>query len=261
MSRGRGDGANRVVPGPARYGALLLGGALATTLCVLWIDRPLAWMFRRRTFVFDGLASWITHAGDSLWVLSAAALIGVLALLAQRLVDAPAMRVRAQRIGLACAFVFLSVATSGVLVNGLKYVFGRARFNALMLRGEYGFYFFEGGYDFSSFPSGHANTALAVSVALACLWPRGRRLFLLAGVLLASSRVVLTAHYLSDAVAGGALGWWTTRLWWRAFTRRHPLLRSAGSADGRANADQCVAEDGGGASSARSWPTSTASKR
>ena len=258
---GRGNAANGVLPGPVRCGALILGGALAMALCVLWIDRPLAWMFRRRTFVFDGLASSITHAGDSLWVLSAAALGGVLGLLAQRFAAAPAMRVRAQWISLACAFVFLSVASSGVLVNGLKYLFGRARFNALMLQGEYGFYFFEGGYDYSSFPSGHANTALAASVALACLWPRGRRLFLLAGVLLASSRVVLTAHYLSDVVAGGALGWWTTRLWWRAFTQRFPLLRPAGSAGHVPGADQCVAEDGGGASSARSWPTSTASKR
>lgn len=254
---GRGDAANPVLPGPVRYGALLLGGALAMAVCILWIDRPLAWMFRRRTFFFDGLASWITHAGDSLWVLSAALLVGVLGLLVKRRAAAPLLRARAHRISLACAFVFISVASSGVLVNALKYLFGRARFNALMLRGEYGFYFFEGGYDFSSFPSGHANTALAVSAALACLWPRGRRLFLLAGVLLASSRVVLTAHYLSDAVAGGALGWWTTRLWWRWFALRYPLLRPGSSA----GADQCVAQDGGSASSARSWPTSTASKR
>lgn len=260
MSRGEG-GANRVLRGPVRCGALILGWALAMALCILWIDRPLAWIFRRRTFFFDGLASWITHAGDSLWVLSAAALGGLLGLLAQRLAAAPAMRAQAQRLSLACAFVFLSVASSGVLVNGLKYVFGRARFNALMLRGEYGFYFFQGGYDFSSFPSGHANTALALAVALACLWPRGRRLFLVAGVLLASSRVVLTAHYLSDALAGGALGAWTTRLWWRWFTRRYALLRPAGPAGDTAGADQCVAEDGGGVSSARIWPTSTASKR
>ncbi|MFZ5532813.1 MAG: phosphatase PAP2 family protein [Pseudomonadota bacterium] len=254
---GCGNAANPVLPGPVRCGALLIGGALTMAVCILWIDRPLAWMFRRRTFFFDGLASWITHAGDSLWVLSAALLVGALGLLVQRRAAAPLLRARAQRISLACAFVFFSVASSGVLVNALKYAFGRARFNALMLRGEYGFYFFEGGYDFSSFPSGHANTALAVSVALACLWPRARRLFLLAGVLLASSRVVLTAHYLSDALAGGALGWWTTRLWWRWFALRYPLLRPGDPA----RAGQCVAEDGGGASSAKSWPTSTASKR
>lgn len=59
----------------------------------------------------------------------------------------------------------------------------------------------------------HANTAMVLAFALGYLWPRGRALLLLAGFMLALSRVVVTAHYLSDALAGGLLGWWTTQ-WW-----------------------------------------------
>lgn len=243
------------------HGLALALMAVVIALCMVWIDQPLAWAFRHHRFFFDGFAALITHIGDSRWALSASLSGWVLGRMAQRGFPGRGMRERARWLSLASGFVFVSVASSGLLVNLLKYLFGRARFNALMLRGEYGFYFFEAGYDFSSFPSGHANTAIALAIALSCLWPRARRLFLLAGVLLALSRVVVTAHYLSDALVGGLLGWWTTRLWWRWFIQRYPILGSVEPAGRAEAAGQCVDGDAGGTvSSVRSWPTSTASK-
>ncbi len=57
-----------------------------------------------------------------------------------------------------------------------------------------------------SFPSGHSITAFAVALSLSSFYPE-----LLAGLLflatsVALSRVMLGLHYLSDAVAGSALG-------------------------------------------------------
>lgn len=243
------------------HGLALTLLVVVIALCVLWIDQPLAWAFRRHRFFFDDFAALITHAGDSRWTLCASVSGWALGRVARQRLLTQEMCERARWLSLASGFVFVSVASSGLLVNLLKYLFGRARFNALMLHGEYGFYFFETGYDFSSFPSGHANTAIALAIALSCLWPRVRRLFLLAGVLLALSRVVVTAHYLSDALAGGLLGWWTTRLWWRWFIQRYPILGSGGPTGGAAATGQWVDGDAGGTvSSASSWPTSTASK-
>ena len=238
--------------------SLTLIGVMA--FCVLWIDIPLAWYFRRHTLFFDGFAALITLWGDSRWALSISLLgWGFGRALGRGLAD-PRRQEQARRLALACSFVFVSVASSGLLVNGLKFLFGRARFNALMLRGEYGFYFFQTGYDFSSFPSGHANTAMALAIALGYLWPRARAVLLLAGLMLASSRVVVTAHYLSDAVAGGLLGWWTTQWWHLWFQRRYGLFAPAAAVAAEPAAVQCVSPEEGGVASTSNWPTSTASK-
>lgn len=256
--RSRGRQASRALW--LRWVGTLLAVAGVIALCVLWIDVPLAWYFRHNTLFFDGFAALITLWGDSRWALSISLLGWGLGRVIGRGLADPRRKERAQRLALACSFVFVSVASSGLLVNGFKFLFGRARFNALMLRGEYGFYFFQTGYDFSSFPSGHANTALALAIALGYLWPRGRALLLLAGFMLALSRVVVTAHYLSDALAGGLLGWWTTQ-WWRAwFQRRYGLFASDAAAAAESSAIQCVSPEAGGVSTTNNWPTSTASK-
>jgi membrane-associated phospholipid phosphatase len=61
----------------------------------------------------------------------------------------------------------------------------------------------------ASFPSGHTATAFALA---AILWPAfrspvARVLLVLAGCLVGLSRVMTGAHWVSDALAGGALGW------------------------------------------------------
>jgi undecaprenyl-diphosphatase len=59
---------------------------------------------------------------------------------------------------------------------------------------------------YASMPSGHAATAGAVAVAVSTLWPRSRVLMLVYTVVILTSRVVLTAHYLTDVLAGVAVG-------------------------------------------------------
>ncbi len=58
-----------------------------------------------------------------------------------------------------------------------------------------------------SFPSGHAMVGFAMAAALTYLSPRGRRLFLVLAWLVAFSRVVMQAHFYSDVIAGGTIGW------------------------------------------------------
>ncbi len=64
-----------------------------------------------------------------------------------------------------------------------------------------------GGSNHQSFPSGHTATAVATAVALASIYPRGRTWFLFLAGLVAAQRMHTSAHYLSDVLAGAAIGW------------------------------------------------------
>jgi undecaprenyl-diphosphatase len=57
-----------------------------------------------------------------------------------------------------------------------------------------------------SFPSGHTITAFAVAVALAEFYPEMLPGLFFCAASVAASRVVLGMHFLSDVVAGAALG-------------------------------------------------------
>lgn len=57
-----------------------------------------------------------------------------------------------------------------------------------------------------AFPSGHATLAFATAAVLTCLSPRGKYLFFTLAALCALTRVVMQAHFYSDALLGAALG-------------------------------------------------------
>lgn len=104
--------------------------------------------------------------------------------------------------------VFLAVVTLGdsLVTNLVKHLVDRARPDLVPAAASLG----------PSFPSGHSSTAAAFYAALALLAARGRpardRTLLAAAaagiaVAVACSRVMLDLHWLSDVVAGLALGW------------------------------------------------------
>ncbi len=58
-----------------------------------------------------------------------------------------------------------------------------------------------------AWPSGHATLAFATAAVLTYLSPRGRWLFLVLAAGCAVARVVMEAHFWSDAIFGSVLGW------------------------------------------------------
>src|ERR1035437_3421648 len=57
-----------------------------------------------------------------------------------------------------------------------------------------------------SFPSGHTITAFAVSLSLSCFYPNLTLGLLFCAISIAASRVLLGMHFLSDVLAGAAIG-------------------------------------------------------
>ncbi|MDY6942886.1 MAG: phosphatase PAP2 family protein [Pseudomonadota bacterium] len=207
-----------------------------TGLCIIAVlsipsfflaDQPLARFFRSPEAPFKSFFARLDALGDSSY-----SLVPSLAgwLIFSYVCRQPDIRMRlpfdTRRVALQCAFVFSCVASSGIAVNILKILFGRARCVVLFESDTYGFHFFRLGYDFASFPSGHATTAIALATALIYLAPRASRWLIPLFIAAAFSRVAVTAHFLSDVLVGGFLGAWMTWLWREAFRQRGWLFSS-----------------------------------
>ncbi len=186
--------------------AVLLAGVLGYA----FVDRPLAVWCSGLPATSDDVLEVVTYLGNSTWSLIGS---GVAFIVLAWIVRRPRWRN-------AAGFVFVSVAASGILVLVVKTVFARLRPVAFLEKGDYGFTFWKFGYRWASFPSGHADTAFALALALALVWPRTRRVVFALAVLVALTRVVLDHHYLSDVIVGGYLGLVTTVLLARWFHRR-----------------------------------------
>jgi membrane-associated phospholipid phosphatase len=103
-------------------------------------------------------------------------------------------------------FVFLSLSLTGIFITIIKWIAGRHRPIDLFNQGSFGFDYCGVGYELTSFPSGHAQTMFTLATALTILFPRwGLPLFFIAGAV-SISRIILTAHYLSDVIAGACIG-------------------------------------------------------
>jgi membrane-associated phospholipid phosphatase len=103
-------------------------------------------------------------------------------------------------------FLFIAIGLPGLFVAIVKRMIGRARPLVTGIADPYVFGPFVWTPKYASLPSGHATTAFAVLTAFGALWPRTRPILLIYALLIATSRVMLTAHYPSDVAAGAIVG-------------------------------------------------------
>lgn len=186
--------------------AVAAGVAIAVFLLLAWsIDaaasRGAGGLPRWIIDVFDD----ITDFGKSGWFLwplgllflALAALPPVLTPVSQRVLAAVMVRV---------GFLFTAIAVPSLFVTIVKRIIGRARPNVGGSLDPFLFSPFRWEAAYAGMPSGHATTAFAVLVAFGTLWPRARTAVLIYAVLIAISRVVVTAHYPTDVLAGALVG-------------------------------------------------------
>ncbi|CAA7621627.1 phosphatase PAP2 family protein [Magnetospirillum sp. UT-4] len=203
---------------------LTWGTVYVVAFCVLAmvaIDRPLATFLKARVLGdAEGFFRVVTDLGlAELYLVPAGLLWLGMAVAAWRAAGAEA-RARWRRMAVAPAFLFLSIAVSGIISNIIKVSLGRYRPRYYLDQGLYGFEPFNRDWGMNSFPSGHSQAAFAAMTALIVIFPRHAALFLTVAVLVAASRVMITVHYLSDAVAGSWLAVAIAVLIARAFRAR-----------------------------------------
>jgi membrane-associated phospholipid phosphatase len=164
------------------------------------------------TWVVDAFYD-ITDFGRSGWVLvPTGVLIAVIALVASPALDHMTRGVLAA-IATRVGFVFLAVGIPGLFVSIIKRFIGRVRPSTA---GPFAYEPFHWRPDFASLPSGHTTTAFATLVAVGALFPRARPFLWGFALLIAMSRIAVSAHFVSDVIAGaavGALGAWCVRDW------------------------------------------------
>ena len=103
-------------------------------------------------------------------------------------------------------FLFAAIGVPSLFDTIIKRMIGRARPLVTGIADPYVFSPFKWTADYASLPSGHATTAFAALVAFGTLWPRGRTILWIYALLIAASRVLVTAHYPSDVLAGALVG-------------------------------------------------------
>jgi membrane-associated phospholipid phosphatase len=177
--------------------------AIFIVISILLLDEPIArgtLEFRQAPVVVE-LGEIAADLGDRL----AVALIAVLMILAAGY--------RRRRLAPA---VLVGLISGSVLVDGLKYLTGRARPGDLHSLGvESGFY--GPGYDGNSCPSGHATVAFMLAALAGAYFPRTRTVAYTLAAFVGLGRIALDRHFLSDVVAGATLGYLGACLmlrWW-----------------------------------------------
>jgi membrane-associated phospholipid phosphatase len=188
-------------------GVAVVGGAMLAVLAfvarsnhtTLRIDRGVTnWAGTNATDLSTNVLKVLTQLGSSVGVITVSVVLVVVAAVRTR-------HARKRAALMTAAYLATVVVGQNVISNTLKYVVDRARptFHPLA------------GFSGPSFPSGHTTAAFACYCAFAVVLGRGRgrtvQTNLLAGAIglatmIGTSRVLLGVHWLTDVIAGAALG-------------------------------------------------------
>jgi membrane-associated phospholipid phosphatase len=205
--------------------ARVLAAGLMTIVLVaaamVFADAPLAMAARQLPAWVHAAFAFVTDFGKSGWFLWPTGIV----LLAIAVVASPALaplsRLVLAAIAVRAGFLFAAIALPSLFATIIKRLIGRARPFVGDEADPFLYMPLSWPAAYASMPSGHATTAFAAAIAVALVWPRLRWPMLVYAVIIATSRVVLDAHYLSDVIAGtfvGSIGALMVRDW---FARRH----------------------------------------
>jgi membrane-associated phospholipid phosphatase len=182
------------------HGAIVI---LVVGLAMLFLDAPAHDIAAGLPLWLVDVAYEITDFGRSGWILFPVGIsIAVIALFASPALDYMSRAVLAvvvTRLG----YVFIAVGLPGLVSTVVKRWIGRVRPSAA---GPFSYEPFSWRPEYASLPSGHATTAFAALVAFGVLYPRARPVLWLYALLIAATRVMVSAHYPSDVIAGAAFG-------------------------------------------------------
>jgi membrane-associated phospholipid phosphatase len=195
-------------PWPVDWQQIGVGAAVALVILLLGmlaLDGPMIRAVGHLPRFVIWFFQQITDFGKSGWFLWPLGILflGIAAL--------PAMLPRVQQMVLAAiavrvGFLFVAIGAPSLFDTIIKRMIGRARPYVGGALDPTLFHPFIWRADYASLPSGHVTTAFAVLVAFGTLWPRARTALWIYALLIAASRIVVTAHYPTDVLAGAVVG-------------------------------------------------------
>jgi lipid A 4'-phosphatase len=202
----------RLLAAPAaRLSLLTIATIVLIAISIALVDQPLALFFHARDADFRALFELTGRLGLTWGYLTIFGLAFGLLHGGGSLSRLQPFAVSMRAFSAIPAFLFVSIATSGLIVDLLKFILGRPRPKLLFNSGVYDFAWLGMHPDFWSFPSGHSATIVALMTALWCLWPRHLLFYVVVAFLVALSRIAVGAHYLSDVLAGAVIAVLTTQ--------------------------------------------------
>lgn len=211
----------RSLKGWATHRPYLAVFAVTLAVCVvlmLFVDRPLALALKQMEQTHPDVIGFfrvVTEAGRAeIWYTLAvlgwlfSATFGAIAAFVP---TSEYWRMRARQM----LFMIAAMALSGIIVPLAKMGIGRLRPRYLFESGAYGLEPFSHSVGAVGFPSGHTQAIVSAATALCLIVPRHYLLYVVVAILVAASRVFVTAHFLSDVVMGAYVGCAIPLLLWR----------------------------------------------
>ncbi len=185
---------NQLNPQEKRVSIYLLIGALFFIL----FDYSIASFFNSLNYQTKSLFGTLTHFGDSLYFFIPTILIwSVVKIIKNK-------NQTLNTISEISLFIFLNILLSGIVTQILKHIIGRPRpvlFNGFEQK-SLSIISFDSKWH--SFPSGHTATIFAFIFCMVFLFPKIKNILLTIAIIIASTRVVVGAHFISD-IFGGTL--------------------------------------------------------
>jgi membrane-associated phospholipid phosphatase len=203
LRRPRGAWTMRLVPAWRRYAPYLPPVVAFVAAAMVWLDEPI---MRGADLLPPGFRVFVnemTDFGRGVWPLTPLVVLfltGTVLLLPRLSVMTRSVLALAT---IKVGYMFVAIALTGLADAIVKRIIGRARPSAL---GAFAYEPLAWRSEYASFPSGHTTNVFATLVAVGFIFPRLRPLLWVYALAIAASRVIVSSHFPSDAIAGAAFG-------------------------------------------------------
>jgi undecaprenyl-diphosphatase len=194
---------SRLLPPHRRLALGALAGVLLVGAAMLLLDERGVAFARSLPLWVVITFNEITDFGQSGWFLIPLGSLIVLSAILARPAAGRVTNLVVTSLVVRFGYIFVAIALPGLVVTVVKRLIGRVRPSDL---GAFVYVPWSWKPAFASMPSGHGTTAVAAAIAIGALWPKSRALMWIYAALIAASRVIIQAHFVSDVIAAGFVG-------------------------------------------------------